>query len=69
VTQIDGIGPHLALRLLSETGTDMHRWRTEHHFTSRLTLAPRNKVSSGKLLSSRTQPSANRAATIFRLAT
>ena len=33
-----------------------------------MTLAPQNKVSGGRLLSSRTQPSANRAAAILRLA-
>jgi hypothetical protein len=46
----------------------MRRWPTEHHFTSWLTLAPRNKISGGRLLSSRTQPSANRAAVILRMA-
>jgi hypothetical protein len=68
LSQIDGIGPYNALRLLSEIGTDMHRWPTEKHFTSWLTLAPHNKISGGRLLSSRTQPSANRAAAILRLA-
>ena len=68
LSQIDGIGPYNALRLLSEIGTDMTRWPTEKHFTSWLTLAPQNKVSGGRLLSSRTQPSANRAAAILRLA-
>jgi transposase len=68
LSQIDGMGPYNALRLLSEIGTDMSRWPTEKHFTSWLTLAPHNKISGGRLLSSRTQPSANRAATIFRLA-
>ncbi|MBI2828129.1 MAG: IS110 family transposase [Acidobacteria bacterium] len=68
LSQIDGIGPYNALRLLSEIGTDMSRWPTEKHFTSWLTLAPHNKVSGGRLLSSRTQPSANRAAAILRLA-
>jgi hypothetical protein len=43
-------------------------WPSAQHFTSWLTLAPKNKVSGGKLLSSHTQPSANRAATAFRLA-
>jgi transposase len=66
--QIDGVGPYNALRLLAEIGTDMTRWPTEKHFTSWLTLAPHNKVSGGRLLSSRTQPSANRAAAILRLA-
>jgi hypothetical protein len=41
---------------------------TEKHFTSWLTLAPKNKISGGRLLSSRTQPSANRAAAILRMA-
>jgi transposase len=68
LSQIDGIGPYNALRLLSEIGTDMTRWPTDKHFTSWLTLAPNNKISGGRLLSSRTQPSANRAAAILRLA-
>lgn len=68
LSQIDGIGPATALRLLSEIGTDMTRWPTADHFTSWLTLAPHNKVSGGRLLSSRTPPSANRAAAILRLA-
>ena len=46
----------------------MTRWRTEKHFTSWLTLAPQNRVSGGRLLSSRTEPSANRAAAILRMA-
>ena len=40
LTQIHGIGPFLALRLVAECGTDLSRWRTCHHFTSWLTLAP-----------------------------
>jgi hypothetical protein len=68
LSQIDGIGPYNALRLLSEIGTDMTRWPTEKHFTSWLTLAPHNKVSGGRLLSSRTPASANRAAAVLRLA-
>jgi transposase len=68
LSQIDAIGPYTALRLLGEIGTDMKRWPTETHFTSWLTLAPKNRVSGGRLLSSRTQPSANRAAVILRLA-
>jgi transposase len=68
LTQIDGIAPDTALKLLAEIGTDMRRWPTAQHFTSWLTLAPKNKISGGRVLSSRTQPSANRAAGVFRLA-
>jgi len=46
----------------------MTRWPTEHHFTACLTLAPQNRVSSGRRLSAKTQPSANRAAAVLRLA-
>ena len=67
LSQVDGIGPYTALRLLSEIGPDMTRWPTDKHFTSWLTLAPKNKVSGGRLLSSRTQPSANRAAAMLRM--
>jgi transposase len=34
LTQIHGIGPFLALRLIAECGTDLSRWRTAKHFTS-----------------------------------
>lgn len=68
LTQIDGIAPYTALKVIAEIGTDMRRWSTAQHFTSWLTLAPRNKISGGRLLSSQTQPSANRAALAFRLA-
>ena len=67
LTQIDTIGPYTALQLIAEIGTDMSRWRTDKHFTSWLTLAPKNKISGARLLSSKTQPSANRAAAILRM--
>jgi transposase len=67
LTQLDAIGPYSALRLLAEIGTDMSRWPTEKHFTSWLTLAPHNKISGGRLLSSKTLPAANRAAGILRM--
>jgi len=68
VTQIDGIASLTALKLISEIGTDMTRWPTEKHFTSWLTLAPKNKITGGRVISSRTQPSANRAAATLRMA-
>lgn len=68
LTMIDGIGPYSALRIVAECGTDMTRWPTEKHFTSWLTLAPGSKISGGKVLSSRTRRSSNRATTLLRLA-
>jgi transposase len=68
LTQIDAIGPYSALRLLAEIGPDISRWPTENHFTSWLTLAPHNKITGGRLVSSTTRPSADRAAGVLRLA-
>jgi len=43
-------------------------WPGAKHFTSWLCLAPGNKISGGKLLSSRTRRSSSRAAALLRLA-
>jgi len=68
LTQIHGIGSYLALRLVSECGTDMSKWPTAKHFTSGLTLAPGCKISGGKVLSARTRRSSNRVSAQLRLA-
>ena len=68
LTQIHGIGPSLALKLVAECGTDLKAWPSAKHFTSWLCLAPGNKISGGKLLSSRTRRSSSRAAALLRLA-
>jgi transposase len=65
---IDGIGAALAQTILSEIGTDMRKWPTAKHFASWLGLAPRNEISGGKLLRSRTLPTTNRAGQAFRQA-
>jgi transposase len=67
-TQIDGIGPSLALTLVGECGTDLPAWPSAKHFTSWLSLAPHNKISGGKVLSARTRRSGSRAAALLRLA-
>jgi transposase len=68
LTEIHGLGPSLALKLIGECGTDLRAWPTAKHFTSWLCLAPGNKISGGKLLSSRTRRSSSRAAGPLRLA-
>ncbi|MFT3766137.1 MAG: IS110 family transposase [Minicystis sp.] len=68
LTQIHGLGPYSALRIVAECGMDMTRWPTSKHFASWLTLAPGCKISGGKVLSARTRRSTNRAATLLRLA-
>lgn len=68
LTQIHGIGPYLALRLVSECGTDLTRWPSAKHFTSWLTLSPGSKISGGKVLSAHTRKTTNRLTAHLRLA-
>jgi transposase len=68
LTEIHGLGPSLALKLVGECGTDLRAWPSAKHFTSWLCLAPGNKISGGKVLSSRTRRSSSRAAALLRLA-
>ena len=68
LTQIHGIGPFLALRLIGECGTDLSRWRTAKHFTSWLTLSPGCKISGGKVLSAHTRKTSSRLTVALRLA-
>lgn len=65
LTQMRGLGPSLAL--VAECGTDLRAWPSAKHFTSWLCLAPGNKISGGKVLSSRTRRSSSRAAALLRL--
>ena len=57
-----------ALKVISEIGTDMTRWQSAKHFASWLGLSPNNRITGGKVISSRTKANANRAATALRLA-
>ena len=68
LTEIHGLGPSLALKLVAECGDNLTAWPSAKHFTSWLCLAPGNKISGGKVLSSRTRRSGSRAAALLRLA-
>lgn len=68
LSQTHGFGPFTVLKLLGECGDDMSKWPTAKHFTSWLSLAPGNKISGGRVLSSKTRKSSNRAATVLRVA-
>ena len=68
LTKIDGIDGYTALKVISEVGLDMTRWPTAKHFASWLGLCPGTKITGGKQYSTRSKPSANRAAAALRLA-
>jgi transposase len=68
LTRIEGIDETTALNVLGEIGLDMSRWATVKHFTSWLGLCLHHKISGGRVLSRRTWPTANLAATAHKLA-
>jgi len=68
ITQVFGISEVSALTIMSEVGTDMSKWKTEHHFTSWLGLAPNTKISGGKIISSRIMKKKHYAGQAFRMA-
>jgi transposase len=68
LSQIHGLGPYPVLRLIAECGDDLRKFPTAKNFTSWLSVAPGNKITGGRLLSSKTRRSTNRAAVLLRIA-
>lgn len=69
VMAVPGISDIVALEILAETGTDLSKWSTENHFVAWLGVCPNNKISGGKLISSKLlSKKANRANLAFRQA-
>lgn len=67
LTQMTGLNALGVLIIISEIGLDMGRWRSPKAFCSWLGLCPGNKISGGKVLSSRTAHVANRVAIFLRM--
>jgi len=68
LADIFGITESNAIEIIGEVGLDMSKWPTVKHFTSWLNLAPNNKISGGKILSSRIPKKKNHAGQIFKMA-
>jgi transposase len=69
VLAIYGLSENTGLEILAETGTDLNKWPTEKHFVSWLNLCPNNKISGGKLISSKLlKKKPNAASQAFRIA-
>ncbi|QLE45897.1 IS110 family transposase (plasmid) [Nostoc sp. C052] len=67
-TLINGLDALTVQTILSEVGLDPKRFPTVKHFTSWLGLCPGQKVTGGKVKSSKTRTVVNRAANAFRMA-
>jgi transposase len=66
--RIKGLNAETVLRLVSEVGVEVSGFASEKQFASWLSLSPNRRVSGGKVLSSKTKVSKNRAAVAFRQA-
>jgi transposase len=68
LAQVPGINSLTAQMLLTEIGPDLSAFPNVAAFASWLRLCPDKRVSGGKVLSSRTGPTKNRAALALRMA-
>lgn len=68
LTAIPGIEASSALKIISEIGLDLSRWKSSKQFASWLGVCPGNKVSGGKRLSGKSKRTANYAASTLRIA-
>ena len=68
LTRINGLAATTVMKILTEIGPDLSRFETVKHFCSWLGLCPATKISGGKVLSSGTKRSANRARQALKMA-
>ena len=65
--QLEGIAENSALELISETGTDMSKWKSSKHFVAWLNVVPNTKITGGKIISSKMQKKKNHAGQTLRM--
>jgi len=58
LTKLPGLDLLAVERILSEIGLDMSRWPSKKHFCAWLNVAPNNRISGGKILSSKPRKNA-----------
>lgn len=68
LTTIPGIEASSALKIISEIGIDLSRWKNSKQFSSWLGLCPGNRVSGGKRLGGKSKRTGNYAASALRMA-
>jgi transposase len=66
--RVKGFNSQTVLQIISEVGVDLSGFASEKQFASWLSVSPNRRISGGKVLSSRTKASNNRAAQAFRQA-
>lgn len=68
LTLVPSLGSLTVYQLFSEVGRDLSAFKSDKHFCSWLGLCPGNKISGGKVLSSKTKRVTSRAARSLRMA-
>jgi transposase len=68
LTVLPAIDAMTAQTVLSESGIDMSRFKTEKHYSSWLGLCPNHQITGGKVRKRRTRKVRNRAAVALRVA-
>ena len=63
---IEGISMNTVLTLITEIGQGIYKFKTAKQFASFLRLTPNNRVSGGKIISSRTKKGSNKFALALR---
>jgi len=66
LTSITGLAPNTILQIISEVGTDMSKFPSAKHFAAYLGFVPRNKITGGVVISSKTDRTKSRAAQAFK---
>jgi len=64
--EIEGLSYNTVMAIISEVGTDIEKFKSSKQFVRWLRIAPNNKISGGKLISSRTPKGKNSLAIAFR---
>src|SRR4051812_39538671 len=68
LTHIESINVSTALKVISEVGVDLSRFKSVKHFGSWLGLCAGTKISGGKVLSGASKGNPNRLAQALRIA-
>jgi len=66
LSALPGIRANAILQIISETGMDMSKFPTAHHFASYLGFVPHNKITGGHVISAKTDRIKSSAAQAFR---
>ena len=63
---VPGLSETTVVKLISEIGTDMGKWKSSIHFSAWMNLVPNTKITGGKVISSRMQRKKNYAGLALR---